>query len=46
MSSWWISSRACLQVNYRGSTGYGKSFVAAGDREWGAKMPRAPMTPG
>jgi dipeptidyl aminopeptidase/acylaminoacyl peptidase len=25
-------------VNYRGSTGYGKSFVAAGDREWGAKM--------
>jgi dipeptidyl aminopeptidase/acylaminoacyl peptidase len=27
-----------VQVNYRGSTGYGKSFVAAGDREWGAKM--------
>ena len=22
----------------RGSTGYGKAFVAAGDREWGAKM--------
>src|SRR5205814_9551127 len=24
--------------NYRGSTGYGKDFVNAGDREWGAKM--------
>lgn len=28
----------CLQVNYRGSLGYGKEFVNAGDREWGAKM--------
>jgi dipeptidyl aminopeptidase/acylaminoacyl peptidase len=28
----------CIQVNYRGSTGYGKGFVNAGDREWGAKM--------
>lgn len=27
-----------LQVNYRGSTGYGKSHLNAGDREWGAKM--------
>ena len=27
-----------MQVNFRGSTGYGKSFVSAGDREWGAKM--------
>ena len=36
----WLANRgyACVQVNYRGSTGYGKSFVAAGDREWGAKM--------
>jgi dipeptidyl aminopeptidase/acylaminoacyl peptidase len=36
----WMANRGylCLQVNYRGSTGYGKSFVAAGDREWGAKM--------
>jgi dipeptidyl aminopeptidase/acylaminoacyl peptidase len=25
-------------VNYRGSTGYGKSFVNAGDREWGSAM--------
>ncbi|MEN3046972.1 MAG: S9 family peptidase [Candidatus Hydrothermales bacterium] len=27
-----------LQVNFRGSIGYGKSFVNAGDREWGGKM--------
>ncbi len=29
---------AVLQVNYRGSTGYGKNFVNAGDKEWGGKM--------
>lgn len=36
----WLSNRgyAVLQVNFRGSTGYGKKFVNAGDREWGAKM--------
>jgi dipeptidyl aminopeptidase/acylaminoacyl peptidase len=36
----WMANRGYLsvQVNYRGSTGYGKSFVSAGDREWGAKM--------
>jgi dipeptidyl aminopeptidase/acylaminoacyl peptidase len=36
----WLANRGYLsvQVNYRGSTGYGKSFVSAGDREWGAKM--------
>jgi dipeptidyl aminopeptidase/acylaminoacyl peptidase len=36
----WFANRGylCIQVNYRGSTGYGKAFVAAGDREWGAKM--------
>jgi len=28
----------CLQINFRGSTGYGKTFVNAGDKEWGAKM--------
>jgi dipeptidyl aminopeptidase/acylaminoacyl peptidase len=28
----------CLQVNYRGSTGYGKDFTNAGDKEWGGKM--------
>lgn len=27
-----------LQVNYRGSMGFGKAFLHAGDREWGAKM--------
>jgi dipeptidyl aminopeptidase/acylaminoacyl peptidase len=36
----WLSNRgyACLQVNFRGSTGYGKRFLNAGDREWGGKM--------
>ena len=36
----WIANRGwvCLQVNYRGSIGYGKEFVNAGDREWAAKM--------
>lgn len=36
----WFANRGylCIQVNYRGSVGYGKAFVNAGDREWGAKM--------
>jgi dipeptidyl aminopeptidase/acylaminoacyl peptidase len=36
----WLANRGylCVQVNYRGSSGYGKAFLAAGDREWGAKM--------
>ena len=36
----WMANRgyASLQVNFRGSTGYGKAFVNAGDKEWGAKM--------
>lgn len=36
----WLANRGylCVQVNYRGSTGYGKSFVSAGDREWAGKM--------
>lgn len=29
---------AVLQVNYRGSGGYGDAFVRAGYREWGGKM--------
>ena len=29
---------AVLQPNFRGSTGYGESFVAAGHGEWGRKM--------
>ncbi len=29
---------AVLQVNFRGSTGFGKTFVNAGNGEWGGKM--------
>ncbi|MGO4781341.1 prolyl oligopeptidase family serine peptidase, partial [Lysobacter sp. 2RAB21] len=29
---------AVLQVNYRGSGGYGEAFIQAGRREWGGKM--------
>ncbi|MGC2691222.1 MAG: prolyl oligopeptidase family serine peptidase, partial [Desulfobaccales bacterium] len=29
---------AVLQMNYRGSTGYGKAFWEAGFKEWGLKM--------
>jgi len=36
----WLANRgyAVLSVNYRGSTGFGKSFVNAGDREWAGRM--------
>lgn len=36
----WLANRgyAVFMVNFRGSTGYGKTFLNAGDREWGAKM--------
>ena len=36
----WLANRGyvCVQVNYRGSTGYGKEFLNAGDRQWGAAM--------
>ena len=36
----WLANRGYLavQVNFRGSTGYGKAFVNAGNREWGGKM--------
>ncbi|GCE25608.1 peptidase S9 [Dictyobacter alpinus] len=36
----WFANRgyACLQINYRGSTGYGKEHLNAGDREWGRNM--------
>jgi dipeptidyl aminopeptidase/acylaminoacyl peptidase len=41
-SSWaqWLSNRgfAVLQVNFRGSTGFGKAFVNAGDKQWAADM--------
>jgi dipeptidyl aminopeptidase/acylaminoacyl peptidase len=36
----WLANRgyAVLQVNFRGSTGYGKHFINAATREWGGKM--------
>lgn len=36
----WLANRgyAVLSVNFRGSTGFGKAFVNAGDKEWGGKM--------
>jgi dipeptidyl aminopeptidase/acylaminoacyl peptidase len=36
----WLANRgyAVLSVNFRGSTGFGKDFVNAGNLEWGAKM--------
>ncbi|HMJ10983.1 MAG TPA: prolyl oligopeptidase family serine peptidase, partial [Polyangiaceae bacterium] len=39
-SAQWLASRgyAVLQVNYRGSTGFGKAFVNAANRQWAAKM--------
>lgn len=36
----WFANRGylCVQVNFRGSTGYGSKFVNAADREWAGKM--------
>ena len=36
----WLANRgyAVLQINYRGSTGYGKAYLNAGDREWAGRM--------
>lgn len=36
----WLANRgyAVLQVNFRGSTGYGKAFLNAGNREWAGTM--------
>jgi len=36
----WLSNRgyAVLQINFRGSTGYGKKYVNAGDRQWAGAM--------
>lgn len=36
----WLANRgyAVLQVNFRGSAGFGKDFLNAGNREWGGKM--------
>ncbi len=36
----WLANRgyAVLQVNFRSSTGYGKKFLNAGNRQWGLAM--------
>jgi dipeptidyl aminopeptidase/acylaminoacyl peptidase len=36
----WLANRgyAVLSVNFRGSTGFGKAFLNAGNREWAGKM--------
>lgn len=38
--SQWLANRgyATLQVNYRGSTGFGKDFINASNKEWAGKM--------
>ncbi|MBU1219652.1 S9 family peptidase [Myxococcota bacterium] len=36
----WLANRGywVLQVNFRGSTGFGKNFLNAGNKEWGRNM--------
>ena len=36
----WLANRgyAVLSVNFRGSTGFGKNFINAGNREWAGRM--------
>lgn len=36
----WLANRgyAVLSVNFRGSTGFGKNFINAGNMQWGRKM--------
>lgn len=36
----WLANRgyAVLQINYRGSEGYGKKYLNAGNKEWAGKM--------
>jgi len=36
----WLANRGyvCVQVNFRSSTGFGKQFVKAGDKQWGLAM--------
>ncbi|WP_198147745.1 S9 family peptidase [Erythrobacter sp. AP23] len=38
----WLANRgyAVLSINFRGSTGFGKAFQNAGDKEWAGKMHR------
>lgn len=35
---WKNRGYAVLQINYRGSTGYGRKFLELGDRQWGKKI--------
>src|SRR5205823_3936247 len=35
---WANRGYAVLQPNFRGSTGYGKKFIDAGNKQWGDKM--------
>ena len=39
-SAQWFANRgyACLMVNFRSSTGYGKAFLNAGNKQWGKTM--------
>jgi dipeptidyl aminopeptidase/acylaminoacyl peptidase len=36
----WLANRGylCVEVNFRGSSGYGRRFGTAGDHEWGGRM--------
>lgn len=36
----WMTNRGyiCMQVNYRGSNGFGKAYLNAGNKEWAGKM--------
>ena len=36
----WLANRGyvCIQVNFRGSTGYGKEFVNLANKQWGGTM--------
>lgn len=36
----WLANRGyvVLSVNFRGSTGFGKNFISAGDKQWSGKM--------
>jgi dipeptidyl aminopeptidase/acylaminoacyl peptidase len=36
----WLANRgySVLQINFRGSTGYGRKFMSAGNRQWGKAM--------
>ncbi|MBA4363438.1 MAG: S9 family peptidase, partial [Pseudomonas sp.] len=36
----WLANRgySVLSINFRGSTGFGKAFINAGDGEWGRRM--------